>query len=258
MQYSDYSEHTPTRQELRRLAAEGQLSGAAKDFLSPVKSAEELYDIESDPYQVHNLANDPEYQDVLARLRRDLHTWMIRTKDTGLLPEIEIHARSEGGSPYDMARHTDRFDPAAVLGAAMLVGRGTTACGYMSHLLTRPDAAVRYWGATGLAAMGAEALPARSALILALRDESASVRFAVAEALCQLGDDTPAVPVLAAGLKDDDPVVRLYAAATLVAIGPAARAAESQLRAALQEQPSRDAYSQYTRWALNRVLLQLE
>jgi len=42
LQHSDYSERTPTRKELRRLAAAGKLTGAVKDFMSPTKPAEEL------------------------------------------------------------------------------------------------------------------------------------------------------------------------------------------------------------------------
>jgi len=55
MQLSSYSEPTPTRQELRRLAAEGKLTGAAKDFMSPTKAPEELYDTQADPHEVNSL-----------------------------------------------------------------------------------------------------------------------------------------------------------------------------------------------------------
>ncbi len=257
MQHSDYSERTPTRKEFRRLAAEDKLTGAARDFLSPVKAPEELYDTVTDPHQIHNLAADPKYHDILVRLRNDLHQWMIRTRDTGLLPEIEMLARSVGGSPYDMALDAGRFDPAATLAAAELVGRGPAVCDQMSELLTSSDAALRYWAATGLAALGSDARPARAALLSAMKDDAPHVQFAAAEALCNLGDEAHAVPVLTAGLEDDSPLVRLYAAAALVSVGSAAQSAELQIRAALAEEPARGTYSQYTRWALARVLSQL-
>jgi hypothetical protein len=182
---------------------------------------------------------------------------MIRTRDTGLLPEIEMHVRSAGGSPYDMARSNERFDPADTLEAAELVGQGPAVCDTCAAWLARPNAAVRYWAVTALAALGTEARPARAAILSAVDDDAAAVRFAVAEALSNLGDETEAFSLLAAGLQDEDPVVRLYAAVSLVAVGGRARTIESQIRAALAKEPARGTYSQYTRWALTRALAQL-
>jgi hypothetical protein len=44
---------------------------------------EELYDLHSDPYEMRNLAEDPEYQAVLIRLSRLLDGWMKETGDDG-------------------------------------------------------------------------------------------------------------------------------------------------------------------------------
>jgi uncharacterized sulfatase len=257
MQYSDFSEPTPTRKELRRLAAEGKLTGAVKDFMSPVKASEELYDTEADPHEIHNLAGSPERRPILERLRDQLHGWMIDTRDTGLLPEVEMRTRSAGGSPYDMARQGGRFDVSKVLAAAELVGRGLPAREQMTELLSDPDAAIRYWAATGLAALGADAAPGRQALIAALSDPAPNVRFAAAESLCHVGGEVQAVPVLIAGLQDQDPVVRLYAAITLVAIGDEARPALSQMKATAESEAAEGTYPLYIRWALNHAVRQL-
>jgi len=42
---------------------------------------DELYDIETDPGELHNLATDPRYADELARLRERLVAWMEQTND---------------------------------------------------------------------------------------------------------------------------------------------------------------------------------
>lgn len=42
---------------------------------------EELYDVVADPYQLHNLANDPAQTATLETLRRQLQEWMERTGD---------------------------------------------------------------------------------------------------------------------------------------------------------------------------------
>ncbi|MFQ6043538.1 MAG: sulfatase/phosphatase domain-containing protein, partial [Candidatus Poribacteria bacterium] len=43
---------------------------------------DELYDLQSDPGELHNLAADPSYRDELARLRHRLVTWMEETHDS--------------------------------------------------------------------------------------------------------------------------------------------------------------------------------
>jgi N-sulfoglucosamine sulfohydrolase len=42
---------------------------------------EELYDLEKDPHELHNVADDPKYAEVLADLRGRLKEWQVRTKD---------------------------------------------------------------------------------------------------------------------------------------------------------------------------------
>jgi hypothetical protein len=50
---------------------------------------EELYDIDTDPYEITNLATStqPQHKETLARLRGALDTWITETKDQGHLPE---------------------------------------------------------------------------------------------------------------------------------------------------------------------------
>ena len=43
----------------------------------------ELYDLENDPYELHNLAENPEYKPVLNQMRRALDDWMKETHDNG-------------------------------------------------------------------------------------------------------------------------------------------------------------------------------
>ncbi|MDW8290939.1 MAG: sulfatase-like hydrolase/transferase [Armatimonadota bacterium] len=93
-----YAEETPSLQEVRRLHAEGRLEPAVAQFFQPSKPVEELYDIQSDPDEVRNLAGDPRYQLVLERMRRELYRWMEETGDLGLIPEplLDEMMRPEG------------------------------------------------------------------------------------------------------------------------------------------------------------------
>ncbi len=82
---------------MRRLADEGKLSGPAAELMKPLP-AEQLFDTESDPYEIRNLAGseEPEHRDALLRLRAALETWMAETGDLGVWPEpLEVVAPFE-------------------------------------------------------------------------------------------------------------------------------------------------------------------
>jgi len=225
--------------------------------MSPTKPPEELYDTQSDPHEVHNLAHSPEHREILRRMRGALRDWMIETRDTGLLPEAEMALRSAGRSPYEMARRGDKFPVARILDAAELVGKGAEEIPKLVALLGDRDSAVRYWAATGLLALGPQARDAEAPLAKALTDAAPNVRLAAAEALCRLGSAEDALPVLVEGLQSRDERVRLQAASTLAALGEKARPAITPIRAALARK-GRGNFALYTRWALEYALKNLQ
>ncbi|MEU6584802.1 sulfatase [Nocardia sp. NPDC046763] len=73
--------------EMLRLRAEGQLTPEQEDVLAEVRPDEQLFDNESDPHQLHNLADDPQYLPILRRMRTALQLWIAQTQDKGFLPE---------------------------------------------------------------------------------------------------------------------------------------------------------------------------
>jgi len=256
MQHSDYSERTPIRQEVRRLAAQGELSGDVAWLAAETKPAEELYDTQADPHEMRNLVDSPEHDDILERMRGALRRWVISTLDTGMLAEVEM-CRRAADSPYKMARREGIYDIARILDAAELVGRGPTKRGKLTGLLEDTDPGVRYWAATGLLALGTEAADSTAALRKALKDDSPNVRLVAAEAMCRLGHDKEALPVIVAALESDDERLVLQAAITLAAIGERSRPALPQMKEAIRLS-GKGYYGLYVRWALARVLKELE
>ena len=66
---------------MRRLRDAGKLSPQQLGcFLKP-RPEEELYDTESDPHELRNLASDPRYAATLNQLRRALAEWQRTTDD---------------------------------------------------------------------------------------------------------------------------------------------------------------------------------
>ena len=63
------------RQELRRLLAEGNLPREAAQNFSP-RPFEQLFDSETDPDEVHNLATKSEYRGTVERLSKQLQPYV--------------------------------------------------------------------------------------------------------------------------------------------------------------------------------------
>jgi hypothetical protein len=80
-------------QELLRRDAEEELTDAETKWFADTRPAEELYDLESDPHEMNNLADDPEYRETLERLRTALDDWRERTGDSTAGRESEKQMR---------------------------------------------------------------------------------------------------------------------------------------------------------------------
>ena len=232
IQPSDYCDKAEIMQELRRIAAEGQLPPAQKLLWEPVKPAEELYDTYADPHEIENLVNSPLHRQTLAKLRKALHGWMLQIHDVGLLPEAEMHIRAEGSSPYEIARDPAKFPERRILAVADMVGQGQKNIPRLVTLLDDSDSAVRYWAVIALTALGSQAEPAAEALTARLKDSSPNVRFAAAGTLCKLGSCEEALEVLTEGLEEEREETVLHAAREIELIGLKARPIVAQIEQA--------------------------
>jgi N-sulfoglucosamine sulfohydrolase len=185
------------------------------------KEVEELYDWENDPSETHNLAKDPEFEDIKNRLKSRLHEWMIETKDLGLLAEAEYMIRGSDSSPYEYARENGSFKVEEILKAAEMVGMADQQM--ILENLKHEESGVRYWGVIGLMQFERLEKNATGALVKLLSDESPSVQIAAAEALCKYGPAPEAVETLGRWVIDDRPWVALQAARSIQLVGEQAR-----------------------------------
>jgi hypothetical protein len=72
---------------MRELHEAGQLTSVQAALLAPSRAEEELYDLDADPFEVDNVAEDPRYVEPLKRLRVALDEWIINSNDQGEMPE---------------------------------------------------------------------------------------------------------------------------------------------------------------------------
>ena len=187
-QYLDYMFQTPTTRVWHDLYHAGKLN-AAQSIFWQTKPAEELYDLETDPDEVHNLARSKDHSDVMKRMRKAHRKWAAEIRDVGFLPEAEIHSRAGDDSPYEMGHDDSRYDFDTVFQAASAASRkGKKTTEKLAELIKSGDSAVRYWAAMGYLIRGKNGVrKGREALVAALEDKSPSVRIIAAEALGRYG-----------------------------------------------------------------------
>ncbi len=240
-QYMNTPEKGATMREIRRVHAEGELPPDAQLFMAPTKSVEELYDLRNDPHELRNLADSATHQEILTRMREAHLNWVLETKDLGLMPEPEIVGRERHlGSRFDILRQTGGETLMQRLrDSASLALQGKEALPQLVNALLDEDAAVRYWGAIGLGNLGDDAAVAKAELFSHLKDASPSVRIAAARALCKIGMEDKALPVLIDELGSDREWVRLNAAIVLDGIGEKARPAIPALKEALKDKQNK-------------------
>ena len=83
LQPNRYKDGKPIIKAMRRLYAEGKLNEAQARIMAERRPAEELYDLQTDPHELNNLADKPDYEDVLNRMRVALVDWIRHTGDRG-------------------------------------------------------------------------------------------------------------------------------------------------------------------------------
>jgi len=84
-----YRNRHPILEEMWRLYAAGELKGPQLAMFQP-RPVEELYDTQSDPFEIHNLADDADYLPELDRLRDAMDAWRDEVGDLGEMPESEM------------------------------------------------------------------------------------------------------------------------------------------------------------------------
>lgn len=108
-----YRNQSAIMQEWLRRQAEGTLTGAPSLWMRTSRPAEELYDVQADPYQINDLAANPAHRATLVRMRTAVADWMSRIGDQGLINEPELIQRMWPGGvqpqtaqPYILPRRT--------------------------------------------------------------------------------------------------------------------------------------------------------
>lgn len=185
-----YQFETPSTRVWHQHFVDGKTNDAQSIFWRVPKAVEELYDLQADRDEVHNLTASPEHRAILEKLRAAQRQHLVEVKDVCFLPEIELHARSAGSTPHEIARDAAKYPIENIIAAADLASNlDPAASAALATLMADPDSAVRCWGALGLLMRGGDAVAANAAALgEALADDSPAVRIVAAQALGAHGD----------------------------------------------------------------------
>jgi hypothetical protein len=183
------------------------------------KPVEELFDTENDPWEIHNLANDPAYAGKLAEMRRACMTMAVSMRDAGFIPETDRSIRAGTLPIYDYMRSPE-LPYNEILGAAMVASlRKVDNLSHLREFLKHDDSAIRYWGIQGLLMLGKEAGPALGEIGIAAFDESWNVSVIATEILYRMGSKARALEAFQRLLDCDQDMIRTLALNSIDDIG---------------------------------------
>ncbi|MGB3851863.1 MAG: sulfatase-like hydrolase/transferase [Tunicatimonas sp.] len=244
-QYLQYLWRAPSMASWQAAYEAGELNEAQSAFWES-KPPEELYDVTTDPHNVRNLSDDPQYQADLERLRGAEAAWVRRIRDAGFLPEAEMMARAQeqGTTIYEMMRPRGLPLERIIETAELASSSNPENLNELIIRISDEEAAVRYWAATGCAILGNQAKLAQPALKTHLEDPSSSVAVACAEALYYLGETDGPVSTLTRVLEDGNEMARVHAVNVLKLMGEDARPAlEAAQRILDQSKPENETHN---------------
>jgi arylsulfatase A-like enzyme/lysophospholipase L1-like esterase len=85
-----YRKQQASMREILRLRDAGKLSPTVMRWFETKGTTEELYDVIADPHQLHDLAHDPKYAEILDHFRSAFRKWQTAVPDMGAVAEKDL------------------------------------------------------------------------------------------------------------------------------------------------------------------------
>ena len=87
MMQAGYRDNHAIVKDMKELHEEGKLTPYQEEHWFGIRPTEELYNLKEDPHQINNLAENPEFSQILKEHRTVLENWIKETDDKGQYPE---------------------------------------------------------------------------------------------------------------------------------------------------------------------------
>lgn len=167
--------------EWRELYQAGKLNPAQSQFFQ-ARPAEQLFDVEADPYEIHDLAGDPRFQPVLKELRGLMQHQLRTMHDLSLYPESHMVQEALGDGVAYGEKHAAEISRLADLADLQLVPF-TEARSKLTAALGSANPWERYWACVASTMHGKAAKDLVPVVTQLLGDANPMVRVRAAEFL---------------------------------------------------------------------------
>lgn len=165
-------------------------------------STEMLFDLESDPFELNNLAANTKYDKLLLKFRKAVSNHIRETKDLGFF----LPSSRENINLYSKIK-TENYSLDKLYSIVELVGTAKkTDIPLLKKALSSDDANIRFWSAVGFAQLGIRGFTrnAPKELLQLLKDNNAFVASEAAYAISYLNEMEKGIERLVYPIKEDD------------------------------------------------------
>jgi arylsulfatase A-like enzyme len=253
--YSDQSEVSKANKKI--LQQNPQMTPAQQSMWWPKRPVEELYHTKIDPNETNNLADNPQYEQVLVDLRGKNKQMILSTRDSGLATEAYMYAVSEGSTPYQALQDEAIFPLPQILEVLDRLYFEAPERNEILSYLDHDHPLIQYWTMVGLQyldQLDMELIPTLQKL--ASTPESL-VSITAAETLCMFGY-MDRIDVLIRGLGTQNPYLLLMSARAfeLIKNKPAYaldKGKQAWQRLQGQTKDKWKGYDLYAYWSLSQV-----
>lgn len=166
--------------EWRNLYNAGKLSGPPLQFFQG-KPVEQLFDVEADPHEVNNLADDPAHAGVLKDLRARLASQLRALPDLSFYPESKLVEIMDDPVGFGQQHKAEIAQMADIHDLALLPF--SEAKTKLAAALKSENVWLRYSAAMTCSAIGKEAISLAEEVAALIHDESLVVRIRATEFL---------------------------------------------------------------------------
>lgn len=184
--YAFYRYKMEAFKEWKALYDKGGLTAAQRSFFEP-QEPEELFDVENDPYETHNLAKDIRYEQTLKMLRHELKNNMLSFNDLGLMPEtvwlkegIDNPVRYGEKNKKRLENYSDILD--------LELGSFEEAKSKLQKALRSEDPVTNYWALTVCIYWGEKSKCLKNEVTPLLSAQSSIVRSRAVLSLSAMGE----------------------------------------------------------------------